>query len=336
MSKACGSTRKLVTTALLLLPLTGACDDDGTDPIPDNVAMLSVFLTDAPGDVDSAWVQIDDVVLVGAGGNISVLDEPTGLLNLTALHDSATSLADSVELDAATFHEVRLVLGGAVLQTTAGDVYIMGGAEHPHGTAATGDLMCPSCTQSGLKVKLPGDVALEEGTNGILLDFDVSQSFGHQAGNSGKWIMHPVIHATEGEPDDLDDGEPLGLISGTVVLGLDSIGDTIAVPECVGEARTLASFIPTATSTTLTDDEGEFLMFAGETESEEGDFQFEIGVADFDTYALSYAAETMFDGGKLVWEATAVPDTAIVAEGSADVGGVVFTVTSASCVLTTP
>jgi hypothetical protein len=28
------------------------------------------------------------------------------------------------------------------------------------------------------------------------VDFDVSESFGHQAGNSGAWVMHPVIRAT--------------------------------------------------------------------------------------------------------------------------------------------
>jgi hypothetical protein len=30
----------------------------------------------------------------------------------------------------------------------------------------------------------------------ILVDFDASQSFGQAAGNSGQWVMHPVVQAT--------------------------------------------------------------------------------------------------------------------------------------------
>ena len=33
-----------------------------------------------------------------------------------------------------------------------------------------------------------------QGDDALVLDFDVSQSFGHGAGNSGRWIMRPVIH----------------------------------------------------------------------------------------------------------------------------------------------
>jgi hypothetical protein len=63
----------------------------------------------------------------------------------------------------------------------------------------TGDLQMPSFAQSGLKVNLPGDAITVEGDDQriLLVDFDVSKSFGHQAGNSGKWVMHPVITATD-------------------------------------------------------------------------------------------------------------------------------------------
>jgi hypothetical protein len=72
-----------------------------------------------------------------------------------------------------------------------------------------GRLKMPSFAQSGLKVKLPGDALVVQAESRILLvDFDVAQSFGHEAGNSGSWVMHPVVKA-----DDF-------LLSGTVVATL--------------------------------------------------------------------------------------------------------------------
>ena len=42
-----------------------------------------------------------------------------------------------------------------------------------------------------------GSVRLEGNSNILLVDFDVAQSFGHQAGGSGRWVMHPVVMATD-------------------------------------------------------------------------------------------------------------------------------------------
>jgi hypothetical protein len=55
----------------------------------------------------------------------------------------------------------------------------------------------PSLGQSGLKINLPGGkLDIGEGETIVMLDFDAAESFGHQAGNSGKWVMHPVVKAT--------------------------------------------------------------------------------------------------------------------------------------------
>jgi len=56
----------------------------------------------------------------------------------------------------------------------------------------------PSYAQSGLKIDLPGGaVTVGTATTVLLVDFDVSQSFGHEAGGSGAWVMHPVAKATD-------------------------------------------------------------------------------------------------------------------------------------------
>lgn len=324
-------------TALLALAALTACDDSITEtPEPGQARTLSVYLTDAPGDVDSVWVEVEDVVLHGQGGGVSLLEAPTELLNITALRDSAALLVADVEVDSLEYRQIRFIIGDAVLETSAGEVYVLGDAEHPGGVAATGTLVCPSCDQSGIKVKLDGALRMEEGENGLLLDFDVSQSFGHQAGQSGKWIMHPVIHAGRADPDEIEDDEAGGEIHGTVALGEDDQGEPLVIPECGGEARTLEAFVPTATALTLTDDEGEPLTFGGETESEDQGHVFEIDVTDFDDYELGYQAETTFDGEQLVWTATADPTQVTVTETEDEVEGVAYVVTAVSCEAVTP
>ncbi len=321
----------LVTcAALALVPLvTASCGDSPTDEGA-AATTLSVFLKDAPGDVDRVWLQVEDVVLVGDGGQVSLLSEPSDLLEVTVLTDSAAALVEDHPIDPGTYSEVRLVLSGAVLQ--AGDnVYSFGDVELPEDLVATGPLQCPSCSQSGIKVKLGNAFTLEDGDNGFLLDFDLTQSFGHQAGQSGKWVMHPVVHGSVADPDDIEDGAGSERIAGTVSLASD-----VEVPACGGAARTLADFVPTATAATLTDDEGMALLFTGATMPSDAGFTFRIGVAEPDGYALGYAAETVFETEQLLWTATVEPESVTVSEGDDEIGGVAYTVSAVSCSEVTP
>lgn len=317
------TARRSVPLLLASLVAVGACDDStptGSD-LPGGETLLSVYLTDAPGDVDSVWVQVEDLVLVGDDGQTSLLDEPTGLLNVTALRDSATALVEDREIEPGTYGQLRFIIGGAVLQTTGERVFTSGGAEHPHGLEAGGTLHCPSCAQTGIKVVLRG-MTVEEGDNGLLLDFDVTQSFGREAGRSGRWIMHPVIHASVTDPGP-DAGEAFGEITGTVVLD-----DEVSIPECGGAERTLEEFVPVAVATTLTDDEGDPVERTGETDE---DGAFEIAVGDADTYTLGYLGQTDFEDESLVWQADVDPAEATLEEEGDAVTDVLYTVTAVSC-----
>lgn len=321
--------------ALGLLPwVAWACDSPTDNTLP-STTRVSVFLKDAPGDVDSVWVEIDDVVLVGDSGTVSVLDEPTGLINVTALRDSTKLLIDGHDVPSGKYHEVRFVLGGAVLQAGS-DIYTFGGAEHPGGLPATGTLQCPSCAQSGIKVKLSGGLEFEEGENGVLLDFDVSQSFGHAAGKSGKWVMHPVIHGREADVGEAENGEVGGKIQGTVVLGTGVDGSPVTVPMCGGATRTLGDFVPTAIASTLVDADGLLLAFSGHTERDDDAFEFEIKAIDFDLFTLGYESETTFATGKLSWTAEVDPTAVTLSAGAEEVEDVTYTVTGVECEATTP
>jgi hypothetical protein len=116
---------------------------------------------------------------------------------LTSLANTATELVGETEIPEGSYSELRFVLGGACLEAEAAGggsaFYASDIALCPEGTASAGSLQMPSLGQSGLKVKFDGSLDFAGGPTALLVDFDVAESFGKPAGNSGKWVMHPVI-----------------------------------------------------------------------------------------------------------------------------------------------
>ena len=207
---------------LLLVPLVvAACDEgDGTGPGADGAARVSLLLTDAPGDLEAAVVTITDIYLQGSGdednGRIYLRQNDPVTTDLLTLSNDAIELVDNYEIPAGTYSQLRFVISGAYLEVengSGGSTFYATSSDYaglPAGVEADGELVCPSCAQSGFKVLLApvnGDYEYDyedesedevvlDGETTILVDFDVSKSFGHQAGNSGKWIMRPTLKAT--------------------------------------------------------------------------------------------------------------------------------------------
>jgi hypothetical protein len=303
----------------LLAALTAACSDTSGTPI----AQVSLALTDAPGDVDSVWVEIEEIYLQGGNGRTQLLSpsdaEGLGLIELTHLAGSALDLVDDVLIPAGNYGQLRFVIDGAVLETEDGEVFTFNAA-HPHGAPATGDLQCPSCTNSGIKVLLPGDVAnLDEGAHLIMIDFDVSQSFGHPTGQVTGWVMHPVIRGAEVAFS--------GAVHGTVDVARDgSMNPLVTIPECpAGTPRDITTFVPVAVAETLTDDLGDPLRV---TTTVASDSSFVFPWLHPDGYDLTYATHVDFGPDTLVFAATA-PGVVNVTSG-ADLE-VAYTITSATC-----
>ncbi|HSR41874.1 MAG TPA: DUF4382 domain-containing protein, partial [Longimicrobiales bacterium] len=163
------------------VPAGGVLDPGDGDGEP-GAPTLSVFLTDAPGDLSRAWIRVDDVVLVGERDTVSLLDAPSELIELTGLAAGTGTLVDAIPVDAGTFTGLRFVVGGAVLETAGAAGEIEGvftfEAEHPEGEEATGALLCPGCGGPGLEVRLPEPLSVGQGANGVVLDLDVTRSFG--------------------------------------------------------------------------------------------------------------------------------------------------------------
>lgn len=181
-----------------------SCDSSSTGL---RTGQISLLLTDAPGDVVTAVVTIEQIYLQGSesdeGSRVILRDQPftTDLLTLV---DSTVVLLDDVTVPARSYGQLRFVISGGYIEVENEDstttIYASSPtyAFLPGDAVVGGSLQMPSFAQSGLKVNLPNDavVVLEDETVVLLVDFDVSQSFGQAAGASGMWVMTPVLNAT--------------------------------------------------------------------------------------------------------------------------------------------
>ncbi len=297
---------KSVPTTLLavLFTMVAACGDS-TAPVGAGSATLTVLLTDAPGNVDQVWVQVQEAYLQGGpSGRVTVLpfDDSRDMVELTSLAGTAMTLAQDVQLDPQTVSQFRLVIGEAAIVTTGGEIYSKDGGLPPGAisTDVAGTLACPSCSQSGLKINLPdGTLAFDAGSNEVVVDFDAGQSLAHEAGNSGRWVMRPVING-------MDTDE-----SGSIQAALE-LPPGIVVPECPpGQPRSLSDLRIIGVSETLRNADGDPIRVSGTSDSS-GNFR--ITWVPTDRYQLE-PGETLYDGPRLGFSVSS-PQSVVVSAGN--------------------
>lgn len=187
-------SRLTALAAVMLLPLLGCGSSENT---------LTIQLTDAAGDFKAAVVTIEEIYLQGDNGRVVLSTTKTTTNLLTLANDTQTLVQDAV-VPEGTYSQLRFVISGGYIEEENEDgttsIYASSADYEglPEGAQVTGQLQMPSYAQSGLKVTLPGDELTITGEQKILLvDFDVAQSFGHIAGQSGKRVMTPVVKATD-------------------------------------------------------------------------------------------------------------------------------------------
>ena len=222
-------TRPAATLVLAAgLALCG-CDSQGP-----GTSRYTVELTDAPGPFKAATVTISEVYLQGSGGRTTLSNTPT-TVNLLELQNATLDLVKDAEIPTGSYTELRLVVSGGYVELEDGSIYASSPdyAGLPAGATVTGELKMPSLGQSGLKVTLPGSALEVTGPQKIVvIDFDVSQSFGQDAGSSGSWVMHPVIKGAE------------ITATGSVSVSL-TLHDGVTLPAVGGKQLTLADFSAT-------------------------------------------------------------------------------------------
>ncbi|CAN5314604.1 hypothetical protein BH23GEM4_BH23GEM4_11240 [soil metagenome] len=273
------------------------------DTVGNDATRLSLLLTDAPGDLAEATVRIDQIYLQGnadedpESGRLVLYSGGESFDLLTLSGGKTAELASGVEIPAGTYSQLRMVISEASIKTLDGKVY----------STNDGTLQTPSFASSGLKIKLPGGSVKVDGPSMILVvDFDAGQSFGKAAGNSGRWVMHPVVTATNLE------------LSGGIV-GSVALAEGVALPACGGAASDLTRFVPQASAGEVT--------VSGTTAA---DGTYAIRYVAPDDYTLGYEAALGFENGDtLSFDATASPATVSVASGA--IANANYLVSAASC-----
>ncbi len=209
MSTTGTKVRLSLAVALLSASALVACGDDPTDL--DDSARVQILLTDAPSDMlDSAWVWISRVYLVGGGTGeaVDTLDgtEPEGsaarvdlynnpaaplLFDLLTLRDGVTAdLTGEVPVDAGTYQGLRFVVDSTRVVLADGFTFTDG--------SVAGSFKVPSGQQSGIKVKLRDvlDTDANDLTT-VTVDFDVDDNFNiqvdNQTGEIRRILFRPVL-----------------------------------------------------------------------------------------------------------------------------------------------
>jgi hypothetical protein len=202
--------KKFSRFLFLLLPLTvltGACSDDITDAsqnggVQTRVAPekgLTLLLTDAPGDFKAAVVTIDRVYLQGQGGRVDLVTTPT-TYDLITLKNSMATLVAGLDVPAGSYNQLRLVISGAYIEVeqAGGGTKVFATSPTyailPAGKHVDGTLQTPSWDASGFKIDLPGDhLEIGAGQTIVLIDFDVKDSFGHEAETQASGYCAPGL-----------------------------------------------------------------------------------------------------------------------------------------------
>jgi hypothetical protein len=187
-------------------PWAGAGEDadgltEGGDPVggldEDPPAVLTVTLTDAPGDFDAVPVTIGAVYAhaVPSGADDSGLDDDGAWVvlgdeasdwDLLALQGGVTGLLGSGAVPAVAYDQVRIVVTDAAV--------VIDGETLP--------LALPSAARSGLKLSADLDLT-GGGAYELRLDFDAHESIRQNPGRG--WMMSPVVRVDHFGPVEADD-----------------------------------------------------------------------------------------------------------------------------------
>ena len=188
-----------IIAAILFLALAGCSSNSGSSSL--GSGDLNVSLTDAPSpDYKAVYISVNQVEVKASSDNgengwqvVDIVNKTINLLDLTGgiLEDLGTR-----NLPAQTYNQLRLVLASA-----PDDENNLNGDPHPFANYVietddtVHELKVPSGYQSGIKLVKQFTIAVS-GLTELILDFDAMKSV-VEAGNSGQWILKPVIEVLD-------------------------------------------------------------------------------------------------------------------------------------------
>lgn len=216
-------TRRLLMFAAPFFALGAVACEDSTSP-EEGTGQFSVALTDAPSAMFAeAVVDIGAIQLVGSGGPPITLTTDGGVHDLLELQDGVMADLATLEIEAGTYHQLRLIVESAQVTLAEGFEFADG--------STTRTLFVPSGARTGIKVNLRHADADEESagveissgeTILVVLDMDVERNFVLQGDPDGPQglldvLFTPLVRATV--------ADVAGSISGTVTYSSDTPAD---------------------------------------------------------------------------------------------------------------
>ena len=173
----------LFTLCLMSLFLY-SCDNGDEATETEGTSTIMVRLTDAPGDYDQVNIEVVDVRIKASNdegddqGWVSIGNIKPGIYDLLKLTAGVNVLIAENPVPSGYIGQMRLILGD-------NNTVVKDDVSYP--------LKTPSAQQSGLKLKI-NQTLLPGAIYEFLLDFNVANSIVHEAGQSGKYLLHPVIN----------------------------------------------------------------------------------------------------------------------------------------------
>lgn len=203
----------LLKTSVIALSLLASACGSGTSSSGSSSSgeaggsgSVSLKITDAPIDgANKVVVEFIGVEFRSSSSDTKVnFDFSPMSIDLLALQGITTStLLDGATLPVGDYDEIRLKINADDDGELDSYIELSDGSQH--------ELKIPSGTSSGLKIK--GDLTIADNSTGnFTIDFDVRRSI-VVAGNSGKYLLKPVLRLTE----DKETGNISGLVDAVLL-----------------------------------------------------------------------------------------------------------------------
>lgn len=254
--------RQLLMFAAPLFAIGAMACEDSTSP-QEGTGQFSVALTDAPSAMFAeATVDIGGIQLIGDGAPITLTNDG-GVHDLLALQNGVMADLATLDVEAGTYHQLRLIVESA-------QVTLAEGFEFADGTT-TRALFVPSGAQTGIKVNLRNADGGEESagveissgeTILVVLDMDVERNFVLQGNPDGPQGLLDVQFTPLLRASVLD---VAGSISGTVTYTSATPADETEFASIEGELDESTSLVleemQTTTVTTSAAADGSYKLW---------------------------------------------------------------------------